>query len=59
VIDQVSHSENFITRWQASGAVERANYVSFLNGVRAVEELLQTLAALGQAREVEAGRYVA
>ena len=27
--------------------------------VRAVEELLQTLAALGQAREVEAGRYVA
>ena len=23
--------ENFITRWQASGAAERANYVSFLN----------------------------
>jgi len=34
VTDQLtSHTdiENFVTRWQASGAAERANYVSFLN----------------------------
>ncbi|HEX9919519.1 MAG TPA: hypothetical protein VGA87_10145, partial [Pyrinomonadaceae bacterium] len=29
--DHPSPVETFITRWQASGAAERANYVSFLN----------------------------
>jgi len=31
VTDELSRIGNFITRWQASGAAERANYVSFLN----------------------------
>lgn len=29
--DMTQHVEQFITRWQASGVAERANYVSFLN----------------------------
>ena len=64
----------FIARWAASGAAERANYQLFLSelcdllGVArlqpatadkvAAAALLATLAALGQARPADDGRFI-
>ena len=41
--------KNFISRWEASGAAERANYQLFL------AELCDLLVSLGQARQVDGG----
>ena len=44
--------QDFIRRWQASGAAARANFPQF------VVELCDVLASLGQARLVEDERFV-
>jgi hypothetical protein len=64
--------QEFIQRWETSGAAERAALASYAGAAtpeqlaksfsRAktdrISELLETLASLGQVREVEAGRYI-